>query len=177
MGIKKLIAIFLLIAVLFMPFSVFADVPMPDPPLGSLQYWVVARSYGEIYLLTSNSPITVEYSDISGLLYFQLSSCKSYTFINDQWSYDREWLGGVEFRVDEIFASNHNIAYNDGSGFFFSPPKASTLYQIVRQAKNQGIFGKMWKIISAGLIPLVGLLILGISFRKGWAFLRNQLMH
>lgn len=171
---KKIIVFFVLIAVLLMPVAVFADVPMPDPPYGSLPYWVVADVYGEICLYTSNNPITVDPEGYNKLVF---CNYKKYKFINNEWSYDKETLGQAQTGFEKIYASNHNIEYIDGSGFFFTPPKASTLYQIVRQAKTQGVFGMIWKIILAGLIPLVGLLILGISFRKGWAFLRRQLMH
>ena len=176
MRLKKGIAIFILIAVLLMPVAVFADVPMPDPPYGSLPYWVVADVYGEIGLYTSNSPIRVDASGVYNKLLFY--TLKKYDFIDNQWVFDgNEWLGQVMTSFERIYASNHDIAYGNGSGFFFTLPKVSELCQIVRQAKSQGTFGMMWQIILAGLIPLVGLLILGISFRKGWAFLRRQLTH
>jgi hypothetical protein len=175
---KKIIAFFLLIAVLLMPVAVFADVPMPDPPYDAWQFWVVAQSWGKTILFTSQSPIKVEVTtaDKPNKLFF--SNMKQYNFIDNEWVSDgREFLRQCETSFEHIYASNHNIAKTDGSGFFFTPPKVSTLSQIVRQAKSQGTFGMMWRIILGGLIPLVGCLILGISLRKGWAFLRNLLMH
>lgn len=172
---KKIIAFFVIIALFIIPVSVFADVPIPEIPYGAWQYWVVAQSYGEVYLFSSRSPILVDVTaDNRHKLFF--ASCKSYKFIDNQWVYDREWSGQVETGLDTIYASNHNIAYKDGSGFFFTPPKVSDLYQIVRQAIHRGDFGMIWKIFLDGLIPLAGLLILGISLRKGWKFLQNQLM-
>ena len=172
--IVAILTVIMFIIVMYVP--VFAATPIPDPPLGAYQYWVVAQSYGETYLLSSNNPITVEYSS-NNILCFLLTTCRSYKFINNQWSYDREWLGQVQWRVDETYASNHNIEWSDGTGFFFTPPKVSTLYQTVRNMKSQGTFGKILKNFSAGLIPIIGLLILVISLRKGWEFLRTQLKH
>lgn len=176
MMMKRIIAFFVLIAVFIIPFSVFADVPMPDPPYDAWQFWVVADSYGKTILFTSQNPIKVDPSGVNNKLFFY--TLKQYNFIDNEWVFDgREFLDQVQTGFERIYASNHNIAYKDGSGFFFTPPKVSTLSQIVRQAKSQGTFGMMWGTISAGLIPLAGCLILGISFRKGWAFLRRQLTH
>lgn len=178
MRIKKIIAIFLLIAVLLIPVSVFADVPIPETPPGAYSYWaVVLRTNGSVYLITSPNPITALDQGKYGIQVTTQASHKTYNLIDGYWSYDKEGLGSTNWPIEHVYASNHDIAYSDGSGFFFTPPKVSELSQIIRQAKNQGIFGMIWKIILDGLIPLVGLLILGISFRKGWAFLRNQLTH
>ena len=136
----KIISLIIAILIMAMYVPVYAETPIPDPPYGSYDYWVVAQRNGEVYLITSNRPITVEYSEYSGYPYFQLYGYKRYILINKQWSYDREVLGSVEIRCDEIFASNHDIAYSDGSGFFFTLPKVSELCQIVRQMKNKGTF-------------------------------------
>lgn len=172
---KRIIAFFVITALFIMPVSVFADVPIPEIPYDAWQFWVVADSYGQTILFTSQDPIRVEVDERNDP-WLHLSCKKSYKFIDNQWVFENESLQNVRTRIQHIYASNHNIAYVDGSGFFFTPPKVSTLSQIVRQVKNQGTFGMIWKNILAGLIPLAGLLILGISFRKGWAFLQNQLM-
>ena len=171
MGIKKLIAIFLLIAVLLMPVAVFADVPIPDPPYGAYNYWVVVQvRNGTIYLLTSPNPIT---TPLNGSQMHLHGGFRVYYLTDGHWSYDKEELAGASYSINHIYASNHDIAYNDGSGFFFTLPKVSELFLTAQEAD----YGMIWKIILDGLIPLVGLLILGISFRKGWAFLQGQLRH
>ena len=174
MRMKKIIAFFLLIAVLLMPVAVFADMPIPDPPYGAYSYWIVVlRPNGSVYLITSPNQIIALDQGKYGIQITTQSSHKTYNLIDGYWSYDKEGLGNTNWPIEHVYASNHDIAYSNGSGFFFTLPKVSALYQTAKKTD----FGKMWKIISAGLIPLVGLLILGISFRKGWAFLRRQLMH
>lgn len=173
---KKLIAIFLLIAVLLMPVAVFADVPIPDPPSGAYSYWaVVLRPSGSVYLITCPNPIIALEQGSYGIQLTTEACHKTYNLIDGYWSYDKEGLGSTNWPIEHVYASNHDIAYSDGSGFFFTLPKVSELCQIVRQAESQGAFGMIWRTISAGLIPLLGCLTLAISFRKGWAFLRRQL--
>jgi hypothetical protein len=153
-----------------MPVAVFADVPIPEPPSGSYSYWVVVqRSNGVIQLFTSIKPITV--SKNGEQIYY--GAHKIYRFSDNQWNYEFESLSDGNAPFEHMYAANHDIAYHNDTGFFFTLPKVSELYQAAKTTD----FGMMWKIISAGLIPLAGLLILGISFRKAWAFLHNQLTH
>ena len=169
MILKRIIAILIFIALFVMPVSVFADIPIPDPPYGAYNYWVVVhRTIGSIYLITSPNPME---APTSGKQIHTHGGYRTYNLIDGYWSYDAEGLSGLSVPINQVYASNHDIAYTDGSGFFFTLPKVSALYQAVQGAD----FGMIWKIILAGLIPLVGCLILGISFRKGWAFLRRQL--
>ena len=172
--IVAIITVVLLFVAMYVP--VYAETTIPDPPYGSLEYWVVADSYGDTILYTSTNPIHVDYTS-SGRQVLHLYNMKSYVLIGGNWSYDNEMMGQLQASFNTIYAANHNIAYKDGSGFFFTLPKVSELCQIVRQMKNKGTFGTMLRNFSAGLIPLVGLLILGISLRKAWVFLRNQLTH
>ena len=76
---------------------------------------------------------------------------------------------------ENVVASNHHIYYGTreeiGTQVFFSAPSP------IRTAMEIMDFGMILRTFSAGLIPLVGLIVLVISFRKGWDFLRNQLMH
>lgn len=174
MRIKKIIAIFLLIAVLLMPVAVYAETPIPDPPAGAYSYWIVVlRPNDSVYLITSPNPIIALDQGEYGIQITTQASHKTYNLIDGNWSYDKEGLGSTNWPIKHVYASNHDIAYSDGSGFFFTPPKVSALFLTAKEAD----FGMIWMIILDGLIPLVGLLILGISFRKGWAFLQNQLTH
>lgn len=174
MELKKFIAIFILIAVLLMPVAVFADVPIPDPPPGAFHYWVVVSlRNGNIRLFTSNNPITVPKKGTQ--LYAH--NCRMYILSDNSWNYEWESLSHVSSPFEHMYAANHDIAYDDGSGFFFTPPKVSEFCQAVRQVKNKGTFGMILRTISAGLIPVLGCLILAISLRKGWAFLQGQLRH
>ena len=172
----KIILILTVIIILVMNVPVFADTSIPDPPYGAYDYWVVTDSYGEITLYTSPNPIRVKYNS-SGHLVLYIYNLKKYILSGGYWSYDTERYGAINSSFNTIYAANHDIAYSDGSGFFFTLPKVSELCQVVRQMKNKGTFGMILRTISAGLIPLVGLLILGISLRKGLEFLRIQLKH
>lgn len=170
MRMKKIIAIFLLIAVLLMPVVVFADIPIPDPPYGAYNYWVVVHRVNGIYLITSPNPMN---APNKGTQIYTHGGYKAYTLSDSYWNYHSEGLSGSSWPIEDIYASSHDVAYTDGSGFFFTLPKVSELYQAAKTTD----YGMIWKIILDGLIPLAGLLILGISFRKGWVFLRNQLTH
>lgn len=174
----KLIAILTVILLLVvMSVPVYAETPIPDPPAGAFSYWIVIlRPNDSVYLVTSPNPITAWDKGNYGAQIFTHGSHKTYNLIDGNWSYDEEELGSVSWPIKHVYASNHDIAYSDGSGFFFTPPKVSELYQAARQAKNRGDFGMILRTISAGLIPVLGCLILVISFRKGWAFLQGQLM-
>ena len=167
----KFIAILTIIMILVvMCVPVYAETTIPDPPYGAYDYWAVVLWYDSVYLITSPNPIK---ATTDGTMIITYLGDKTYNLINGYWSYDQEGTGNTTWTIQHVYASNHDIAYNDGSGFFFTPPKVSALYQAAKTAD----FGMILRTILAGLIPLVGLLILGISFRKGWAFLHNQLTH
>ena len=172
----KIILILTVIIILVMNVPVFADTSIPDPPYGAYDYWVVTDSYGEIKLYTSPNPIRVKYNS-SGNLVLYIYNLKKYILSGGYWSYDKEAYGALNAGFNTIYAANHDIEYKDGSGFFFTLPKVSELCQIARQMKNKGTFGMILRTISAGLIPVLGCLILAISFRKAWVFLRTQLTH
>ena len=173
-----ILTMILLFVAMYVP--VYAETPIPDPPPGAYSNWVVVlRPNGSVYLITSPNPITALDQGKYGIRLTTYASHKAYNLIDGYWSYDEERLGYIStsWPIEHVYASNHDIAYSNGSGFFFIVPKVSELYQIVRQMKNKGTFGMILRTISAGLIPLLGCLILGISFRKGWAFLQGQLRH
>ena len=171
MMMKRIIAFLIIIALFIIPVSVFADIPIPDPPYGAYDYWVVVHgTIGKIFLLTSPNPITAPQSGKQMHLH---GGYRVYYLEGSYWSYDKEGLSGLSVPIDDIYASNHDIAYSDGSGFFFTLPRVSALFQALKIMD----FGTILRTFSAGLIPLVGLIVLVICFRKGWGFLRNQLMH
>ena len=168
--ISLIIAIILIIA-MYVP--VYAGTAIPEPPYGSYDYWVVMDSYGETMLYTSHEPIHVKIED--GTKRIHLRGSRWYSLINGQWSYESQTIATIQASFNTIYAANHDIAYLDGSGVFFSPRRE--LCQVVREMEETEIFGTILRAFSAGLIPLVGLLILAISLQKGWAFLQGQLRH
>ena len=168
--ISLMIAIILIIA-MYVP--VYAGTAIPDPPNGAYDYWVVTDSYGKTMLYTSPKPIRVIIED--GIKQIHLRGSTWYSLINGQWSYENNTIGNILATFNNIYAANHDIAYLDGSGVFFSPRRE--LCQVVREMEETGTFGAILRTFSAGLIPVLGCLILAISFRKGWAFLQGQLRH
>ncbi len=172
----KIISLIIAILIISMYVPVFAETPIPDPPYGAYDYWVVTDSYGTTTLYTSPNPISVKYNSTGKLVLYIINE-KKYVLSGGNWSYDKEMIGKIHAGFNTIYASNHNIAYSDGSGFFFTPPKVSELCQIVRQMKIKGTFGTILKNFSAGLIPILGVIVLFIAFRKSWAILQNLLMH
>ena len=170
----KVIAIITVIMILLISVPVYAEMPIPDPPYGAYNYFVVAHAKtGEIYLITTINPTE---APKKGSQIYTNGGYKIYCLLDGYWSYENEGLNG-SVPIEHVYAANHDIAYSDGSGFFFTLPKVSELYQAVSQVKNKGTFGMILRDFSAGLIPVLGCLILAISFRKGWAFLQGQLMH
>ena len=170
---KRIIAFFVLIALFIIPVSVFADIPIPDPPYGAYDYWVVVQrtvsGSNLIQLFTSTEPIKVSLNGEQ--IYY--GPHKYYNLVDGHWSYEYESYSNGHAAFNHMYVANHDIAYLDGSGFFFTLPKASALFQALKIMD----FGTILRTFSAGLIPLVGLIVLVICFRKGWGFLRNQLMH
>lgn len=165
----KVIAIITVIIILLLKVPVYADTVIPDPPSDVWEYWVILEhSLYDFWCLCSNTPIKAE-TDGSKLV---IGYYKYYRYEDNEWrlssSGDNE-----RFRIGEIYQSNHDIAYEDGSGFFFLRPRVSPLTQGMKGTD----FGTIWKTFSVGLIPIIGCLILVISLRKGWEFLQTQLKH
>lgn len=173
MRLKKIIAFFVLIAVILMPVAVFADTTIPDPPSDVWEYWVVVKdSQGYIHLYASHYPITVS---TSGYTLFLNDGQQKYSlpYGGDTWDKKYEIAGQGSNGFYSMHKSNHDIAYDDGSGFFFLRPKVLRLFPTAKTTD----FGTILRNFSAGLIPLVGLIVSVICLKKGWDFLRNQLMH
>ena len=166
----KIVAITTVILLLMvMSVPVYAETTIPPLPSGGWEYWVVVMESSVITYVTSHNPIKVETDRKCTVL----NTYKIYHYLNDQWKLTHEELGEGGFWFRSMIASNHDIAYEDGSGFFFLSPKVPRLYPTMKMMD----FGTILRNFSAGLIPIIGCLILVISLRKGWEFLRTQLTH
>ena len=164
------VTVILLLVVMSVP--VYADTVIPDPPSGAWEYWVVVKRAGPtIAFVASKNPITVEETDY--LPELVLNTYQIYTYEENQWEYGDQGYDQAWFQFAEMYQANHDIAYEDGSGFFFLRPRVSPLSQTMKGTD----FGTILRTFSVGLIPLIGCLILVISLRKGWEFLRTQLKH
>lgn len=172
MRLKVITVVTVILLLVAMSVPVYADTVIPDPPEDAYEYWVYVLKEGtEILFLTRNSPITTPTGRYAGRTYH----CgKYYAYKENEWEIRGSDIGYVTFQQScNIVAANHDIAYSDGSGFFFLRPKVRPLYQTMKTTD----FGTILRNFSAGLIPIIGLLILAIALWKGWSFLRNQLMH
>ena len=111
----KIILILTVILLLVMSVPVYADTIIPNPPSDVWEYWVI-YDYGiKMRLLTSNSPITVSVSEDS---IRATEGFKIYYYEGNQWIFSGEGHTTVT-SMETIYSSNHDIAYDDGSGFFF----------------------------------------------------------
>lgn len=157
----------LIVILIVMSVPVYAYTIIPNPPADVWEYWAIYDDGIRLRLLTSNSPITVS---TTGDTIIAADGFKRYYYEENQWIYSGEG-SSTGSGMEAIYSSNHDIAYEDGSGFFFFkiPPLNRTM-----KATD---FGTILRNFSAGLIPVIGCLILVISLRKGLAFLRTQLTH
>lgn len=178
---KKKLLILTMILFVFMSVASFAaDTQIPPLPSGLCRYYMIQDVYGARFrLLTSETPFVYDQSrgqivnHTDGQVYEYecdiINGETEFTCVFD-------WVSNFATSLPEnVIASNHDIYYGTreeiGTQVFFSAPSP------IRAAMEIMDFGMILRIFSAGLIPLVGLIVLVISFRKGWDFLRNQLMH
>lgn len=173
MKIKVLVIITVFILLLtYVP--VYAETTLPAPPTDEYDYWVyMIDNVNVIYFIASSNPITVE--DEQGKRIKSNGSAVSYVYVENKWTlHGRYKEGSITWMSSWVMvAANHDIAYEDGSGFFFECPKVSPLTQTMKGTD----FGTILRNFSVGLIPIIGCLILVISLRKGWEFLQIQLKH
>lgn len=171
---NKIIAFFVLIALFIVPVAAFADIYIPEdiPYVGDgWDYWIVTEYDGEYYLYFTKNPMVHNGGNV---LYLD-GGYREYKYDGNVWNYfyGYDYDASLNTDFDTVLASNHDIAYRDGSGFFFTPPRVSELYRTMKTMTS----GTLLRTILAGLTPLVGLVILGISFRKAWGFLLSRLTH
>jgi len=166
----KIMAIITAIILIVSYVPVYADTTIPDLPSDVMEYWVIYYYPSNvIFIMTSNNPLTV---NKTGDRVYAEGGYREYKYEENGWRIYNEGTS-VSTGIGTICASNHDIAYKDGSGFFFLRPKVSPLFQTMEGTD----FGAILRNFSAGLIPLIGCLILGISLVKAWGFLRTQLKH
>ena len=166
--IVAILTVILLLVVMSVP--VYAETTLPAPPSDACEYWVYAIDNGPvIYFITGHNPITVR--DENGRNIVTGGGGKCYYYEKNKWVYHRDVYDSICNASFVIVAANHDIAYEDGSGFFFECPKVSPLMKTMEGTD----IGTILRNFSAGLIPLLGLLILALSLAKAWGFLRTQL--
>jgi hypothetical protein len=116
---KKIIAFFLLIAVLLMPVAVLADSSLPEPPVGAWEYWAIVKDYKDYYkLVASHEPFVKERY---GLKLYAFDGLQVYALTsgNDVWNLQNEYYGSTYYSINSMHRSNHDVVNDDGSGAFF----------------------------------------------------------
>ena len=172
MKLKKIIVLFIIITVLLIPFSCFAMTH--DEFFNTYDYeykYMIKCSNGATNYISCDNPVAFSMS-IYNNEGAELVSGNSLVMKYEGILYRLTSKGQLDVHTGNtlyIMADSANkigIDYADvyrrSGGSFFLPNdlKQSPFRQIL-----------------VGLIPLVGVLILGISLQKGWAFLRTQLTH
>ena len=172
---KKIFILLLVIILLFVPVMSYAEEITVIPPNdGNSYYYYSKDNSGCWYCVTTNSLL---YKNGDFLHFKNTSTYKHYKL-----SYSGVWeltntrtVASSEKIVNSSMLKGSNVTVYmwDGETVFFSPPKVSPLLLTMKNQSPVAIL----KIILAGLIPLLGLVILAISFRKAWGFLHNLLQH
>lgn len=177
-NLKKKLLILTMILFVFMSVASFAaDTQIPPLPDYLCRYYVIYNVYGARFVLaTSESPFVYKQNENNIVNYGN-----DYVYMYELWAGESDWtlISGSSNYASSLpeclVASNHHIYYGTreemGTQVFFSAPSP------IRTAMEIMDFGMILRTFSAGLIPLVGLIVLAVSLRKGWDFLRNQLMH
>ena len=166
-----LIVVLLLVTAVYVP--VYAETTIPELPANGWEYWLVAnietQSGTYLYYLESHGPILAKSENDHGLVF---NTYKWWRYIDNEWRIIKVGQGTMIMNVEyiEIYAANHNIAYRGGPGFFFLRPKVSPLLETMERTD----FGTILSNVSAGLSPIVGLIVSVIAFRKACAFFRSQ---
>ena len=183
---KRIIAIYILIAVLLIPASVFADTYGLGSFVSEYRHYMVAKSgidpgSYQVFCTNVDDPSEIIVVDDEGRHWIHVTQpgkvVRYYT--NDYgvtW-----WSSGVEIGVTNwqlnqgdsqpILESTFTVYTVSGTVFFYQ------IGRLMVETMRKMDSGILLTNILAGLTLLVGLIVLGISFRKGWAFLQGQLMH
>ena len=187
MNLKKIIVFFLLIALLLMPVAVFADTYGLGSFIHEYRHYMVAKwdDHGgyQVFCTNADNPselIKMRYENGGNDINVTGNGVVRYTTkdYGITWSSGRQ-IGQTFWPIDvnlgqPILESTFNVLKPSGTVFFYqTAPQIPPLVEGMAGVDS----GILLRTILAGLIPLVGCLILGISFRKGWAFLRRQLTH
>ena len=173
---KKIFILLLVIILLFVPVVSYAEEITVLPPNDNHNYYYCfydPAPYNTWRCVTSDSKL---YKADDGFLTFKTSSFANfYTLDNSTgiWTLNTSGKFKQTYQSQLLKASNIDVYYWDEIIVFFSAPKVS---QLLLTMKNQSA-AAILKIILAGLIPLLGLVISAVCFRKAWAFLHNQLQN
>ena len=170
MKLKKIIVLFIIIVMLLIPFSCFAMTH--DEFFNTYDYeykYMIKYSNGHTNYISCEYPVTFSMS-IYNKDGETMTSGNSLVMSYEGTIYQLRNSGSVG-----VFSSNTLYAMEDPGnliGFSYA--------DVYIRSGNSFFLPNTLKLspfrqISAGLIPILGCLILALSLRKAWAFLRGQL--
>lgn len=172
MRMKKIIAFFFLIAVLLMPVTSYAMTAEEFFDYYDYQYkYMIKYSNGHTNYISSENPVTFSMSQYRGDGK-QLKSGNSLVVNYTGTLYRLKGSGTVSVETAGSIYILHDPANLIGLSYADVYRRSGNSFFLPNDLKHSP-----FRQILAGLIPLVGCLLLGISLRKGWAFLQRQLTH
>jgi len=140
----KIVSLLLVVMILIFQIPSFANDEIPEPPepyTEHWQYWVIFNYGNEIRCIQSLEPIKVTTDETK--LY--IHSYHEYIFTQNGWEFYRWGTTTLEQRFDNIYRANHDIAYEDGSGFFF---RAEETEPDVPDDENDGFWENLEEFFS-----------------------------
>lgn len=184
---KRIIAFFVLIAIFIIPVSVFADTYGLGSFINEYRHYMVAKwdDHGgyQVFCTNADNPselIKMRYENGGNDIHVTGNGVVRY-YTHD---YGITWSSGTQIGQtfwpinvnlgQPILESTFNVLRPSGTVFFYqTAPPIPPLVEGMMGADS----GMILRNFSAGLIPLIGCLILVISLQKGWEFLQTQLKH
>lgn len=172
MRLKKIIVLFIVIIVLLIPISCYAMTTEEFFSTYDYEYkYMVKYNNGDTNYISAENPVTFSMSKYRGdgkklksgnSLWINSSGTLYRLKGNGTVSIQTEGSEAILKDVNNLIGFDYVDVYRrSGESFFFpNDLKQSPFRQIL-----------------AGLIPILGLLVLSIALQKAWAFLRSQLMH
>ena len=172
MKLKKIIVLFIIIASLLIPFSCYAMTH--DEFFNTYDYeykYMIKFSGGTTNYVSSEKPVTFSMSKYNS----EGEKLKSGNSLVMRYE-------GTLYRL----TSKGQLDVNTGNTLYIMADRANKIgidyAEVYRRSGDSFFLPNDLKLspfrqILAGLIPLLGLLILAISLRKAWVFLQGQLTH
>ena len=121
-----LLLLVVMILIIQIPALAWEEVPvetLPNPPFDeTVDYWVMYHGRdNNIYLVWAHSPVTVETNEEYLIIEGGNPNIANiiYKLVDNQWIEDRRNTSGWRFGFYKVYKANHDLAYVDGSGFFF----------------------------------------------------------
>jgi len=184
---RRIIAFIILIAMFIVPISAFADTYGLGNFVNEYRHYMVAKLSGnnnggyQVFCTNVDDPSEIIKITNDGKYIKVTAKGKVVRYYTED--YGVTWSSGTQINETtwgmptgeskKIMESTFTVYQYDGRVFF--SPIGRLILALVETMKGVDS-GMLLRTISAGLIPLVGLVVLVICFNKGWDFLHSRLM-